>query len=58
MKILNWFKTNAAKGILSTILGVFVIIGSVLSVFYAGRDWTDAAVGAGIGIGLIGLMRK
>jgi uncharacterized membrane protein HdeD (DUF308 family) len=58
MKILNWFKTNAAKGIISTILGAFVIIGSVLSVFLAGRDWTDAAVGAGVGIGLIGLIHK
>ncbi len=58
MKILNWFKTNAGKGIISTILGSFVIIGSVLSVFYAGRDWADAAIGAGVGIGLIGLIRK
>lgn len=58
MKILNWFKTNAAKGVLSTILGVIVILGSVGSVFVLGRDWADAAIGAGVGIGLIGLIKK
>ncbi|GBF40678.1 hypothetical protein [Leptospira johnsonii] len=58
MKILNWFKTNAAKGILSTILGTGVIIGSVASVFLTGTSWTDAAIGIGAGVGLIGLLRK
>ncbi len=58
MKILNWFKTNAGKGVISTVLGSFVVIGSVLSVFFAGRDWTDAAIGAGVGIGMIGLIHK
>lgn len=58
MKILNWFKTNAAKGILSTIFGGVVILGSVGSVFFLGRDWTDAVIGIGAGVGLIGLVRK
>jgi hypothetical protein len=49
---------NATKGRLSTALGVLVIVGSVLSVFLLGRDWTDAAVGAGIGAGFIGLVHK
>lgn len=50
--------SNIVKGKISTWLGVFTIMGSVISVFAAGRDWTDAAIGIGAGVGLIGLVKK
>jgi hypothetical protein len=55
-----WTKvgTNATKGKVSTILGSIVILVSIGSVLILGRDWADAVIGIGAGVGLIGLLHK
>ena len=53
-------KENATKGKISTILGVVITLGATVSVFIPSLeiDWTNAAIGMTVGLGLIGLLNK
>lgn len=46
---------NVTKSRISSVLGVIIILASLVSVFYPGVSWGDAAVGIGVGLVLLGL---
>ncbi|MDV6237639.1 hypothetical protein CH379_018555 [Leptospira ellisii] len=54
----KYFSDNTTKGIITTILGIFIVLGSVISVFLGKADWTQACFGIGAGIAAIGFMGK
>ena len=46
---------NVTKGKLTSVLGVIIILASLVSVFYPGVNWSEAAAGMGVGLALLGL---
>lgn len=53
-------KENVQKGVISNIIGIIIVVASVASVFVPALeiDWTNAAIGMGVGLGVIGLSKK
>lgn len=49
---------NATKGIITTILGIVIVIGAILSVFFEKADWSQAAIAIAAGFAAIGFMGK
>nr|WP_232227022.1 hypothetical protein [Leptospira sp. Fiocruz LV3954] len=49
---------NSTKGIISTVLGVLIVIGSVVSVFLEKADWSQAVIGIAAGFAAIGFIGK
>ncbi|AVV51471.1 hypothetical protein [Leptospira santarosai] len=49
---------NSIKGIISTILGVLIVLGSVVSVFLEKADWSQAVIGMAAGFAAIGFIGK
>ncbi|RHX84696.1 hypothetical protein [Leptospira stimsonii] len=49
---------NSTKGIISTILGILIVLGSVISVFLEKADWPQAAIGMAAGFAAIGFIGK
>ncbi|MBM9502882.1 hypothetical protein JWG44_21755 [Leptospira sp. 201903071] len=49
---------NATKGIITTILGILIVIGAVVSVFFEKADWSQASIAIAAGIAAIGFMGK
>ncbi|MDV6237511.1 hypothetical protein CH379_017910 [Leptospira ellisii] len=54
----KYLLNNSTKGIISTILGIGIVIGSVVSVFLEKADWTQASIGIAAGFAAIGFMGK
>lgn len=54
----KYFLDNTTKGIITTILGICIVIGSVVSVFLGKADWTQASIGIAAGFAAIGFMGK
>lgn len=53
---MNPFKfSNVAKGKLTSLIGLIVILASVVSVFYPGVSWAEAGGGLSVGVALLGL---
>lgn len=46
-------RNRITKNLITTVLGVIVVLGSVTTVFFHGISWTEAGAGIGIGVGLI-----
>ena len=53
-------KENATKGIISTVVGSFIVVAAVISVYIPelNIDWADATIGIGTGLALIGFVKK
>lgn len=41
------------KSVITTVIGVIVIVASIASVFISHTTWTEAVIGIGCGLGLI-----
>jgi hypothetical protein len=56
MKIVD----NARNGVITTVLGCLITVAAVVSVFVPVLeiDWAGAAIGMGVGLGLIGFGKK
>lgn len=54
----NHLSENATKGRISTVLGIVLVAGGVVSVFTGQADWTQASIAITAGLAAIGLVGK
>jgi hypothetical protein len=53
LKFLNGLLDNATKGIITTLLGVIVILAALTSVFLLKAGWVEVTAAITLGVGLI-----
>ena len=53
-------KDNLKKGVVGNYVGLFIVVASVVSVFVPKLeiDWVNAAIGMGVGLGVMGFTNK
>ncbi|AJR16680.1 MULTISPECIES: hypothetical protein [Leptospira] len=54
----KYLSDNVTKGRISTILGVLIVIGAIVSVFIDKADWSQACLAIAAGFAAIGFIGK